>query len=261
MIWYRAWLETRPRMLWCIPLLLPMIVTHVFSGPAAVRRAAEEPRFYKGAEYLIAGMRLSPGMPGFGEAAWMNVYLLTAAFMCLCMAAMMPGTGITTQTACGLRQGTHASLYFTLSLPVKRRQWLLTRALLGAALLIPLVAGVLAIPPATAAWTGIRVSFSEAAVYFPFFLAGTYFLYFASVLLGAWLDEIWQGLASLAVVGSLFGFLLGGGKLNAVSVVHLMRGGDYARTGNLPWLGLAVCAAVTAGLLAAAVYAIERKDY
>ena len=49
--------------------------------------------------------------------------------------------------------------------------------------------------------------------------------------------------------------------LNPYSVFTLMNGEKYFRSGQVPWVGLFVTAALSAAMLYAAVINIERRDF
>ena len=261
MMWYRAWLETRPRMLWCLTMFLPLLVTQMITGPDFVRALAANPAKAANRIYTLAGIAIPPGAPGYADALWTNFYLLMAALICLCFSVMLTGSGVCTQSATGMRQGSHASIYFTLSLPVKRRDWVLVRAIGGMVELAVLVLGTLIVPLASSPITHIASNVALLATVFPFFLAGSIAVYSMSVLLSIFLDELWQGMVSLLLLAVLIGFEFTSKAWINVNLLRIMCGGDYTSTGNLPWGGFAACLAATVIFLAAAVYSAERKEY
>jgi hypothetical protein len=99
MLWMKAWLETRWRLLYALGLPLAMIVLFATKGLASKADAQR--------------------------------MMVEISFFSVFAAVYLAGAGIRTQSAFQMTKGLHGSTYFTLSLPVSRFRLLAVRAGFG----------------------------------------------------------------------------------------------------------------------------------
>ena len=81
------------------------------------------------------------------------------------------------------------------------------------------------------------------------------------MLISTVLGELSKGVLGGAVLFlyGMFTFLTDG--VRKFSVFRLMTGDTYFLRGEVPWLGVLACVAVTAGLVYASVRIVERRDF
>ena len=105
MLWMKAWLETRWRLLYTLAVpLAALVLPHVMSNGASSQKAAD-----KNAHIFIGVM----------------------TFFSLFNAAYLAGAGIKTQSPFRAMKGLEGSMYYTLGLPVSRLKLILVRAGVG----------------------------------------------------------------------------------------------------------------------------------
>ena len=221
MLWYKAWLETRLRFLFLAALMLAACV--LFVRP------------------------LHPARDPGGEAARLVRLLYFAEWPML--ALVLAGAGINTQTLSGTRHAIHPSMYFTLSLPVRRRRLVAVRAAVGALETLALV-----LVGCFAGWTlspllRAIVAPAEMLVYVFTAAAGASLAYGLGVLLATFLDESWQIYAGAAALAPLW-----------LLQTHV-PGLAPPPFGEVRWMALAFSAGGGAVLVAAAAWCAERKQY
>lgn len=255
MIWMKAWLETRARVLLVLFMMLICCGFEWGLANRVIHRVQE-----KGVVAQTPGLfhTMTIGFPAgslqFANAAWLNLYIQVAGFMIVICALIMAGAGLNTQTAHGLYQGIHPSMYYTLSLPVSRRKWLASRALVGWVEMMALASIPFFAP--------LREGFAwrELFRFYPFVLAGTAVFYAISLVLSAIFDELWQGLIAMAVVGAFAGWAMVEGWAG-LDVFRWMSGDDVLNHGSPALPGFLLCAAVSAALVWITIWIVERKEF
>lgn len=196
------------------------------------------------------------------EYAWWLIYSSSVGFTWLMMGTFLAGAGVNTQTTYGLKQGTHPSMLYTLSLPVRRRDLVLSRSLLGA-----LFAIVLTFLPGLVVWalsplvTKFPLPLNSVLIYSSFIAAGGMALYWLSVLFASFLDEQWQLYATwiTAVIIVLLGQLT---RIPVLSTfVHFSSSEIWIRTHTVPWSVAAVILALSITCLVGALRIVEQREY
>lgn len=235
MLWYKAWLETRWRLVFLIGLRLLVWLTPLWLPSLGLRLPAGVP-----ASRVWLGLHLG----------WVMLYIFTAIFLA--------GSGVNSQTTYGLTSGSHGSMLFTLSLPVSRRRLLFVRAGLGAiqtSVLVAILAGftLLQRPVATSA--------PQALAYVMRAIICTMAVYALSVLLACLLDEMLQFSA-----GCLFWIAVLVLQLRFVAVARIspLRGMSlisYPVAAPIPWLPIVASLVLAGGLLHTSVLVLQRKEY
>src|ERR1700722_17379841 len=101
MLWYKGWLETRWRFAFSLGIMFFFVVFFYWSG--------------------------TNGPP----PTRMDEVLGGAIACVMWVVTLLAGAGINTQPSLQATKGLHGSVYFTLSLPVRRFRLLLVRSILG----------------------------------------------------------------------------------------------------------------------------------
>ncbi|HEX4164073.1 MAG TPA: hypothetical protein VHZ55_01245 [Bryobacteraceae bacterium] len=230
MLWMKAWLETRWRLLYAAGLPLAMLLLQLASGGLASMKAVNMAMFV------------------------ISMFLVFAA-------VYLAGAGIRTQSGIQALPGLHGSTYYTLSLPVSRLHLLAMRTMCG---LLELAAINLII--LVSAWS---MSAAMRAHSTPFDLLQLVFsatvctagFYFVSVLLAAFLSETGQIFGSFLLLGLLW---LSMNRLGLPSSLNPFSfGGDASPlvTHVLPCGAMAVSVAASVILFFAAWKIIEAREY
>jgi hypothetical protein len=182
MLWYKGWLETQFKLGMSLGMAgLFLVLFHSIGARVGAGLSAPPP----GAR-PIAGLALG--------AMCFVVIVFT----------WLAGAGIATQPSFQATKGLHGSTQFTLSLPVSRLRLLAIRAVLGW-LEMTFVSGAyccgmwLALPVVRGAVTAVEMFEYATAL-----VACATSLYFLSVLLGTFLDEVWRMWGSMIAFGALW---------------------------------------------------------
>lgn len=216
-MWRKAWVETR----WWIALMLMLdlgVASLLIDSPAG---------------------------------AWHGLLDGAVPLGAVVNAIMVAGTGLGTRTSYRPLVAIDPSMLFTLSLPITRRRLVLTRVAIGllgmtALIALTLLAYRVFAPgvretASIAAYLGYGVAvWSVAAVGFGL-----------STLLSAWLDQLWQVYATMAVMfGALFGW-------PAARFWRAILDGEGSR-GTV--LGVVLALTLAGLLIEGAVRSVERRD-
>jgi ABC-type transport system involved in multi-copper enzyme maturation permease subunit len=160
-----------------------------------------------------------------------------------------------------LAQASRGGALFTLSLPVSRDRLLGVRAATALAeLLILALASSLAIPLLSRA-IGQTYSVADAVVYgTSLFVAGSVLFSFA-FLLSTVFSDVWRPplIALCAAIGVRL--IMQAAGLGSGSLLAFMTAESYFHGTGIPWLGLLVSGALSAGLLYGAFLNIARQDF
>jgi hypothetical protein len=255
MLWYKAWLDTRWRFLAGLGLLVCASVAVVFAHaqvakilPAAVRidSTSELGREIAESAALLENYRSYIWSQWFRQ----NMRQLWALF------AVLLGTGGL------LAQHARGGALFTLSLPVSRQRLLGTRAATALAELAALAFVPSLLLPVVSPAVGQSYPVGDALVYGTcIFVAGS-MLFSLTFLLSTVFEDVWRPpliVLCLTAVWSVLHQIAG--LPSATSLLGLMTGETYFRTGTLPWIGLLSAATASAGLLYLATRNIARQDF
>jgi len=171
MLWMKAWLETRWRLLYVLGLPLAGLALRLTGGV----HSAEDAR------KLVA---------------WLSFFAIFSPIY-------LAGAGIRTQTGLQATKGIHGSMYYTLPLPVSRFRLLSIRTACGfletaAVDALVLSSAWLCIPAVRMLGTVDLLQLILAAI------VCTACFFFLSVLLATFLTESWQVFGGLFIVGLLW---------------------------------------------------------
>jgi len=255
MLWYRSWLETRWRFLGGLGLLILSAAGIVF---AYRQFAALVPALPTGDPNTELGRRLAEAVQLAGSYrgyVWSQWFRQNLSNTWTVFAVLLGTGGLLAQTAGG-------AALFTLSLPVSRRRLAGIRAATGlvelfALALVPSLVVALLSPAVGEQYSLIDVLVHSAC----FFVAGAVFFSLAFFLSTVWAD-LWRPLMVALSVAIVLGLCEQFSRDFArYGIFHVMNGEDYFRAGAIPWLGLALSAALSTALLFGAVTNLEHRDF
>jgi len=226
MLWYKAWLETRMRLVLLMASVALIPFTH-WALETPLERLAQS----------------SQTVPAF-------LYCFAALFLA--------GSGVNTQTTYAARQGIHGSMQFTLSLPVSRRRLFCVRAGLGAmetAVFVALLGGLaLAVSPEA-------LSTAQTLQYLGRAIVCVMSAYALSAMLACVLDDVWQFQGGFLILGAIWLLQSRSDLVAQFSPLSGMSLETYPATGPVPWAPIVTSVAVTAVLIFASVRVLQRKEY
>jgi hypothetical protein len=227
MLWKKGWYETRIRLLFVLALVVVITVLSMSPAPAGA-----------GIGPLVGATT----MPAMGAAL------------------LLAGAGVKTQLG-GLRRskGLHGSMYYTLSLPVKRARLFSVRVSLGlaetAGILVLTWAALCLVHPAIL--SAPSVMFKQGVVTFVCVTA----VYSLGVFFGAFLDEVYQNWATIfTVVGTIV--ILTRVTLPAWMQTFLVLSlASPLNTHTMPWTAMAVLLGLSGTLLLLALKIVRSLEY
>ena len=255
MLWYKSFLDTRWRFLIGFGLVVFSAFGAVFAYPKVMELMPLASTIQASGELgrrIREGVELARDYRGYVWSQWFrqNLIQMWGIF------AVLLGTGGLVSQASG------GGAIFTLSLPASRNHLLGVRAATGLVELLVLAIVPPLLVPAFSGAIGERYAVSDALVHGAcMFIAGTMFFSLAFLLSTVFAD-VWRPaliVFCVAVALGLSDLVLR--DLPLVSVVRLMSGEAYFRTGTLPWPGLAASVVVSSALLYAASRNIARRDF
>lgn len=235
MLWYKAWLETRYRIVFAVLVGLSpgLLVRFMFHTQAPTSHPS------------LAALQ---GAPAFLDFVWLFISILLA------------GSGIKTQTFRAQR-GLHASMFYTLSLPVSRLQLLATRAGVGLAEL----AAICLIGPFEVlfAFPVLRqyVTNSDLLKYWVAIFVCAIFFYSVGVLFSTFLDDLAQNWCTILTVAVVWGALSNAHVPSRFDIFRAMSAGSPLFTHSLPWAAIVVSIASATILFSVAVAVVRVREY
>ena len=257
MLWYKSWLETRWRFIIGLVLLICSGVATVISYPYLM---ASMPGKIDPASIDLGGplgaqireaLEVSREYRGFVWWQWFRQVLPNT----WTVFAVLLGTGGL------LSQATGGGALFTLSMPVSRRQLLAARGGIALAELAVLAVVPSVIVPLLSPAIGQSYGLGDALVHaLCLLLSGTVFFSLA-FFLSTFFADVWRPAAIAIAIYYGVSFLEQIARGVWGGLTSVMTAESYFRTGQLPWLGLAVAVALSLLMLYGAAVNIERKDF
>jgi hypothetical protein len=234
MLWLKAWLETRWKVLW-------MLLIGAFLGGMVLVENRSAPR-------------------GHPQALLMGLLTISAFFSFL-MTIMLAGSGIDT---CSTRpgesaKGSEGSTLFTMSLPVTRARLFYVRTVTGVIETVGLLV-VLAV----AEWVFLRsifVSAHDALGTFAVIVSVTMALYGMSACLSTFCDEGWRIRGSAIVFIGLWILSAAGKFPRSINIFVPLTSSSPAVTHQIPWTTIVSAGVLAVLSLAAALTIIQKRDY
>jgi len=251
MLWYKAWTETR----W---FFWPGMTFLAASGLALYAGYPDDyaTRFPNGA-IAVSAEQVRALLHDGRAYIWLSWFgtslLLGLSFLALALAS----TGLVRSPDTGAAPG----VTYALSMPVSRRRLAGVRMATG--LLELAAAGIVSsvLVCALAPTQGQSFPLREGAAHVLLAVSGVSALYGLFVFLSATLGEVSKAVAggALLFLYGMFTFLTSG--VRRLSVFRLMTGDTYFLRGEVPWLGVVACVAVSAALMYASLRVVERRDF
>lgn len=246
MLFYKSWLETRSRFLWCLSLTLASVSHTVFTAPSVVRSIHQQ----------VPWVEVS-----FTRYLWTSVYAGSLLAAWVALVVMLAMGGLRGEQSSG-------ALAFTLSLPVRRSGSLVTQAAVGFAESIAFAFLPAFLIPGLSSLAGEVFSLSQALQH-AILLAG------AGELLYGWaflVSQMTQGrfgslAVSLSSIGVFFVLVKKIHALDDFDIFDTMTGIDllnrhtFLIEGRLPWLSLATTTSLFVGMICISMFLIERHDF
>jgi hypothetical protein len=235
MLWHKAWLETRFRLLFTLGFMVLLLVFTYSSRTAAPAAGARSP---------IVGIVLFSN-PTFVVMA----------------CAMLAGAGIATQPSLQATKGLHGSTLFTLSLPVSRLRLLAVRAGFGwlemAGAIGALCCGM---------WFASSQLRGTATALDMFDYGGTLIacasgLYTLSVLLATFLDDQWRVWGTMIGSAALWWLSTHTPLPASMNIFRAMGEGSPLVAHTMPWLAMTFSLGLAAILLFAAFRVVQHREY
>jgi len=254
MLWYKAWLDTRWRFVIGLALLTCGAWIAVVGYPRITRLIALQQTVDT---TTVVGrqvkeiLELSRGFRGYVWTQWFR----QTALQTMTLFAILIGSGGI------LSQGGGGELY-TLSLPASRRTLVLVRAALGLGELllfafVPSLIIVLMAPVVSESYSAASALVHATCL----FVASAAFFSLA-LLISTSYSDVWRPFAITIAAAMVLGLVEQVARTVApYGIFALMAGERYFRTARVPWLGLAVVAALSAGIIYSAAINITRRDY
>ena len=253
MLWHKSWVDTRWRFLIGFILLMCSAggVVAVWPKVQALIPLASGLNVggYIGRQ-LREAVEVQSQYPGYIWAQWFRQNLPQLGTL---VAVLLGSGSLLSPRSGGL---------FLLSLPVSRNRLFGVRTATGLAEWFVLVLGSSLLIPALSPAVGKSYGVGDAVVHAVcVFIAGALFFSLACLLSTVFTD-LWRPLMLTCAAAVVLG--LGEQLLHddlPFGIFRIMSGESYFRNGQLPWLGLLACVAVSAALLYGAAINVERRDY
>lgn len=261
MLWHKSWLDTRWRFLIGLGLLVCSAFLVVAMYPRAVSLLSQVPQVQFEGEI---GRRVSESLAlvrsyhGYLLSQWFHQTPLELGTFF----AILLGSG-------GLFSHGSSGRLFTLSLPVSRNDILTARAAIGLAEWLVLSFAPSLLLPLLSPSVGETFSLSAALAHGLCLFVGGAAFFSLSLLLSTLFDDVWRPLLiaiTLALAVSLAETLVHvpppHDALSAsAGMFRVMSGDSFFYIGQLPWLGLFGCAALSALMLWTAAANLARRDF
>jgi hypothetical protein len=225
MLWYKAWLETRMRLLFLFAMSGIMLVL--------------------------------PSLGTRHPSLWQMLRMFSPMLGCLA-AIMLAGAGINTQTVYRTTSGFHKSMFFTLSLPIPRRRLFSVRAGLGAIEACFFV-GFFAV--ATLGTAPVSVSALQAIEFVSRVVICTLGVYALFAFLATFLDDMWR--ASVGVFG-LIATLMLQSRYPHATAFNLLAGVSMSSnplTAATPWAAVITSGVAIVVFACSSIFVLDRKEY
>lgn len=233
MLWYKSWLEMRFRLafMFAVTVFFVMMM-HSKSGYGPSARA---------------------GISGF--------VMFSAPALMIWGCAFLGGSGIATQPALQASKGLHGSTLYTLSLPASRLRLLAVRAGIGW-LGFAAVAGVLCCEM----WLAAPMLRTIATPAEMFGYAGTLvacssMLYFLSVLMATFLDEVWRTWGSLIASMGISWLCTKAAFPVSANIFRGMGKGSPILAHAMPWSAMGFSLGLSVVLFFAALKIARAREY
>lgn len=251
MLWYKAWLETRWRVLTGFAVLFVLAWSAVLGHPMFMELLRTIPRADPGTpmgRLIGESVAFSATFDGY---IWSQWFLRTLPQTWTLLAALLGAGGILSQTRRG--EG-----LFTLSLPLSRSRLTGVRAATCFVELLALAVVPSLLIPLLAPVVGQSYAVADTLVHaLCIFAAGSVF-FSLSFLLSTIFSDVWRPFLIVFCLTFVDQALR---DFAHVGIFRVMSAETYFRGEGLPWLGLAAAVALSAAMLYSAARNLARRDF
>lgn len=256
MLWYKSWLETRWRFLIGFAILLLLACGIVVQYPT-VRRLMPMADSIAAAQtgtrlvrILRNAIETQRDYRGFVWYQWVRQNLAQT----WTLFAVLLGSG-------GLLARSSGSNLFTLSLPVRRSEFVRVRALTGFAELFALAVVPMLLLTVLSPAIGEHYGVGDALVHASCLAVGGALFYSLALLLSTLFSDLWRpALLACAAAVVMAGCEAVLGEGSRYGIFGAMTAESYFRTGALPWPGLLISVAASATMIYAAVLNVNQME-
>lgn len=228
MLWYKAWLETRWRML--MPIAMVLFI-------------------------LLAGHNKGQLLPGQKSS------LMVLPFFWMVLPLMIAGAGINTEAPFRVLKGLNGSSGFTLSLPVSRLRLFAARVAFGlsataGAIVAACCFAWLAFPEVSAS-----IKLNDGLGYAATVLSCSFAIFGLSTLFATFLDQQIQVMACMISIFLLRWLSSWTNMPEAFNIFRLAGEASPLITHVIPWASVFLCLGIGTLFLLAALIIIQRREY
>lgn len=238
MLWLKAWLETRWRVVWAL------VMGALFFGV-----------------FLVAGAHASASHPIRQPVKISAALLGLTGFLSFLAAIMIAGSGVETATTRpgGSEKGGAGSTLFTLSLPVTRARLFAVRTVTG--MLETLALLVLFAVAAGLLLASLGVNAHDALGAFAEIVTCSFTVYAVSACLATFCDEGWRYRVSAIALVALFMLANTDPLPRSIDIFRPLAAASPLITHQIPWVPIVSACVLAVLFLAAALAIVQRRDY
>lgn len=259
MLWRKTWWESRIMFWLCLATLSGLVVLMMFNISSNTRWVERLQRDAGG--WNEETRQALPALATFQGRVWVLWFKLALGaflpFVAMSWATFAPGCA-SPWTGVKLDK----DRLFMLSLPVSRREILLTQAGMSCGQLWLVAVGSSLLLPVISHWKGQWYSIRDALIFASLSFLGVLVFYFTTLLMMVIFDN---GIKSLLLSMLIFAIPFHPSRVVESyprwHITRLIAGEDYFLHGQIPWLALIVSLLVSASLLYIAVRVFERRDF
>jgi ABC-type transport system involved in multi-copper enzyme maturation permease subunit len=246
MLWYKSWLDTQRWFILGMCLLSAQVLALYMSYPMDPTTS-----YPNGALGVLPNEMAQLRSGDFEGYVWVRWFSTTLLLFWPVFAIAMAGTGFESSKG---RE-------YLLSLPVSRRQVMVTRLLVVFGQIAALTILPTLLLCAMAPLVGQRYPIAAALAQCAILLVGGFGLFGLTMFLRVVTTDVAAYVAAggLVVLCVLFTFAVK--AFTPYSLLRVMNGADYFFNQRVPWTGLAISAGLGCVLIWAAEYMIERRDF
>jgi hypothetical protein len=231
MLWYKGWLETRLKLLFILGIIgLFLYATHLDIPNART-------------SFILFQVT------SFGQ------------MMALTICAMLAGAGINTQPALQATKGLHGSTLFTLSLPVSRLRLIAVRAGIGWLETVCAIALYYSAMWFYSPLLRAKVAPFDLVKYAVTLIVCASVIYCLSVLLAAFLDEIWRVYSTMFGAGLLVWLSSHFSLPTSIDFVRAAGKNSPLFTHSMPWSAMVFSLGLSVALFYAALKVAQAREY
>jgi hypothetical protein len=252
-MWFKAWKEIKPRIGMMLVIGVILVVFQLAIPGGTWRDPTFKAEDIAGKTFLVGYAGLPPaGSPDLPAQLSWRVYLQLAAIMTPMIGIMIGGSGILSQIGPCLREATHPSMIYTLSLPVPRRHWLYVRCAMGVLLTAAATFVIVTVPQLIAPFKGMQYSWIWAVRCAPFLFLGALVFESLAVLLDTFRNENWRLGAVLVMLLCIGVQIIFGNRVNIFPFVAGLQ---------TSLAEVLFCVTLTAGFFWSARLVLDRRDF